>query len=81
MGDRHRTGLKSFEQTLNGMGRYTETHTAGGVTFAEGRDPGGLRVIDAHPDPSEKPLLVFETCTPEPSKDAWAVPSPAAPEG
>jgi hypothetical protein len=74
-------GLKYFEQTLKEMGRYTETHTAGGVTSAEGRDPDGLRVIVAHSDPSEKPLLVFETCTPEPSKRAWAGPSPRCTEG
>lgn len=54
-------GLKYFEQTLKEMGRYTETHTAGGVTFVEGRDPDGIRVIVAHPDPSERPRSVFDS--------------------
>ncbi|WP_416416159.1 VOC family protein [Paenarthrobacter aromaticivorans] len=54
-------GLKAFEQTLKEMGRYTETHTAGGVTFVEGRDPDGMRVIVAHPDPSERPRSVFDS--------------------
>lgn len=54
-------GLRYFEQTLKEMGRYTETHTAGGVTFVEGRDPDGIRVIVAHPDPSEKPRSVFDS--------------------
>jgi catechol 2,3-dioxygenase-like lactoylglutathione lyase family enzyme len=54
-------GLKYFEQTMKEMGRYTETHTSGGVTFAEGRDPDGFRVIVAHPDPSERPRSVFDS--------------------
>ena len=49
-------GLKYFEQTLKEMGRYTENHTAGGVTFAEGRALGGLRVIVARLDPQKSPL-------------------------
>ncbi len=54
-------GLKYFEQTLKEMGRYTETHTSGKVTFVEGRDPDGIRVIVAHPDPSESPRSVFDS--------------------
>ncbi|MDQ1058322.1 hypothetical protein QFZ23_002223 [Arthrobacter globiformis] len=54
-------GLKYFEQTLKEMGRYTETRTAGGITVVEGRDPDGIPVMVAHPDPSEKPRSVFDS--------------------
>jgi Glyoxalase/Bleomycin resistance protein/Dioxygenase superfamily len=54
-------GLNYFEQTLKEMGRYTETRTAGGITVVEGRDPDGIRVMIAHPDPSEKPRTTFDS--------------------
>ncbi|MCP9001871.1 VOC family protein [Pseudarthrobacter sp. RMG13] len=54
-------GLEYFQQALKEMGRYTDTHTAGGVTFVEGVDPDGIRVIVAHPDPSERPRSVFDS--------------------
>ncbi|MFC9351731.1 VOC family protein [Arthrobacter sp. NPDC057013] len=54
-------GLKYFEQALKEMGRYTETRTAGGITVVEGRDPDGIRVMVAHPDPSERPRSVVDS--------------------
>ena len=54
-------GLKYFEETLKEMGRYTETRTSGGITVVEGRDPDGIRVIVAHPDPSEKSRTVLDS--------------------
>jgi catechol 2,3-dioxygenase-like lactoylglutathione lyase family enzyme len=52
-------GLEYFHQALKDTGRNTDPHTAGGVTFVEGLDPDGIRVIVAHPDPSERPRSVF----------------------
>ncbi|MEO8283433.1 MAG: VOC family protein [Pseudarthrobacter sp.] len=54
-------GLEFFEQALKDAGRYTDTHTAGEVTFVEGRDPDGLRVVIAHPDPAKRPRSVFDS--------------------
>lgn len=54
-------GLAYFEQKLKAMGRYTETRMVGGVTFTEGLDPDGFRVIVAHPDPLERPRSVFDS--------------------
>ena len=54
-------GLEYFEQALKDAGSYTDTHTAGEVTFVEGRDPDGLRVVIAHPDPAQRPRSVFDS--------------------
>jgi catechol 2,3-dioxygenase-like lactoylglutathione lyase family enzyme len=54
-------GLEYFEQALKDAGRYTGTHTAGDVTFVEGRDPDGLRVVIAHPDPAQRPRSIFDS--------------------
>lgn len=54
-------GLAYFERALKDMGRYTETRAKGGVTIVEGRDPDGVRVIVAHPDPAEKPRSVLDS--------------------
>jgi catechol 2,3-dioxygenase-like lactoylglutathione lyase family enzyme len=54
-------GLEYFEQALKDTGSYTDTHTAGEVTFVEGRDPDGLRIVIAHPDPAQRPRSVFDT--------------------
>jgi hypothetical protein len=32
-----------------------DTHASGGVTFVEGRDPDGIRVVIAHPSPLQLP--------------------------
>jgi hypothetical protein len=53
--------LEHFEQALKDAGRYTGTHTAGDVTFVEGRDPDGLRVVIAHPDPAQRPRSIFDS--------------------
>ncbi len=53
-------GLEYFEQALKDAGSYTDTHTAGEVTFVEGRDPDGLRVVIAHPDPAQRPRSIFD---------------------
>ena len=54
-------GLEYFEQALKDAGSYTDTHTAGEVTFVEGRDPDGLRVVIAHPDPAQRPRSIFDS--------------------
>lgn len=52
--------LEYFEQTLKDCGRHIDTHTGGGVTFVEGRDPDGIRVIIAHPSPQQRPRSVLD---------------------
>jgi catechol-2,3-dioxygenase len=54
-------GLEHFEQALKDAGSYTDTHTAGEITFVEGRDPDGLRIVIAHPDPAQRPRSVFDS--------------------
>lgn len=54
-------GLERLQQTLQEMGSYVDIHKAGDVTFVEGRDPDGLRVIIAHPDPAQQPRSVFDS--------------------
>lgn len=54
-------GLRFFEQSLKAAGRYTGTHSAGQVTFVEGRDPDGIRVVVAHPDPAHGGRSVFDS--------------------
>jgi catechol 2,3-dioxygenase-like lactoylglutathione lyase family enzyme len=53
-------GLEYFEQALKDTDSHTYTHSAGGVTFVEGRDPDGIRVIIAHPDPEQRPRSVLD---------------------
>lgn len=47
--------LREFADALRAAGAYTDTHSEGGVTFVEGRDPDDLRVIVTHPSPGEVP--------------------------
>jgi catechol 2,3-dioxygenase-like lactoylglutathione lyase family enzyme len=54
-------GLECLKQALQGTGSYVDTHTSGGVTFVEGRDPDGLRVVIAHPDPAQQPRSIFDS--------------------
>lgn len=54
-------GLRFFEQALKVAGRYTGTHSAGEVTFVEGRDPDGIRVVVAHPDPARGGRSIFDS--------------------
>lgn len=54
-------GLESLQQALRDTGSYVDTHISGGVTFVEGRDPDGLRVVIAHPDPAQKPRSIFDS--------------------
>lgn len=43
--------LLAFADALKSVGAYVDTHEEGGVTFVEGRDPDGLRIVVAHPGP------------------------------
>ena len=52
--------LNHFEQLLKDRGCYTYTHTGGQVTFVEGRDPDGIRVVIAHPSPQQQPRSVLD---------------------
>lgn len=68
IGDRHLiwaagsvAALEHFEAVLRSRGAHTETYTdVGGVTFVEGRDPDGIRVMIAHPGPQERPRSVVD---------------------
>lgn len=53
-------GLKHFEELLKKRGRYTDTHTGEGVTFVEGRDPDGSRVVITYPSPQQRPRSVLD---------------------
>lgn len=53
-------GLKHFEDTLKKRGNYTYTHTGGEVTFVEGTDPDGGRVVIAYPSPKQRPRSVLD---------------------
>ncbi|MFB9165772.1 beta-phosphoglucomutase family hydrolase [Arthrobacter psychrochitiniphilus] len=53
--------LTHFEQVLKDRGAYTYTHTSAGVTFVEGHDPDGTRVVIAHPSPQQQPRSVFDS--------------------
>ncbi|MCH6468643.1 VOC family protein [Sinomonas terrae] len=48
-------GLQQFEASLKSASLYSDTHSSGGVTFVEGRDPDGIRVVIAHPSPLQQP--------------------------
>lgn len=54
-------GLEHFEQLLKDHGRYSDTHTTGGVRFVEGLDPDGIRVVIAHPSPKQQPRSVLDS--------------------
>jgi len=53
-------GLEHFEQVLRDCGRYSDTHTIGGVRFVEGHDPDGIRVVIAHPSPEQRPRSMLD---------------------
>jgi len=53
-------GLTQFEDVLKKLDSYTDTHTGGEVTFVEGRDPDGIRVVIAHPSPGQRPRSVLD---------------------
>lgn len=53
--------LTHFEDALKSLGRYVDTHTGGEVTFVEGRDPDGIRVVIAHPNPQQRPRSVLDS--------------------
>ena len=52
--------LDHFEQALKDLDSYTYTHTGGDVTFVEGRDPDGIRVVIAHPSTQQQPRSVLD---------------------
>lgn len=52
--------LEHFAQALRDCGHYVDTHTTGGVQFVEGRDPDGIRVVIAHPNPQQRPRSVLD---------------------
>jgi catechol 2,3-dioxygenase-like lactoylglutathione lyase family enzyme len=47
--------LQAIAVALTAVGAYVDTHHEGGVTFVEGRDPDGLRVVVAFPGPDVLP--------------------------
>lgn len=67
IGDRHllwatdsEGSLAYFADMLKDRGSYTDTHTAGEVTFVEGRDPDGIRIMIAYPSPAQRPRSVVD---------------------
>lgn len=67
IGDRHllwatdsEEALAHFEELLKKLGGYTGTHSNGEVTFVQGLDPDGMRVLIAHPSPKERPRSVVD---------------------
>lgn len=53
-------GLDHFTQALQDHGHYTDTHVSGGVSFVEGHDPDGIRVVIAHPSPKQRPRSILD---------------------
>lgn len=53
-------GLEHFEQVLKDRTDHTYKHSTGGVTFVEARDPDGIRVVIAYPDPEQMPRSVLD---------------------
>ena len=53
-------GLRHFEQRLRRHNCFVDTHAIKGVSFAEGRDPDGLRVVIAHPPPGALPRATLD---------------------
>ena len=47
--------LRALADALRGCDGYIDTHEEGGVSFLEGKDPDGLRVIIACPGPDAHP--------------------------
>lgn len=47
--------LAAVEEVMRAEGCYVDTHTDGGVTFVQARDPDHLRVIVASPAPGVLP--------------------------
>ncbi len=54
------TALDHFEQLFKDRGCYTYTHVSGGVTFVEGSDPDGIRVVVSYPSPQQHPRSVLD---------------------
>lgn len=55
-----RQALDHFMQLLKDGGFFVDTHTSGEVTFVEGHDPDGIRIIIAHPSPDQRPRSVLD---------------------
>jgi catechol 2,3-dioxygenase-like lactoylglutathione lyase family enzyme len=51
--------LQELERAFRRYGRITDSFTSGGVTFIEGRDPDGTRILMAHPGPDKLPRSVI----------------------
>lgn len=47
--------LRRFEAALRRRGCYADTHEEDGVSFVEGHDPDGIRVVIANPGPDQLP--------------------------
>jgi catechol 2,3-dioxygenase-like lactoylglutathione lyase family enzyme len=47
--------LEHLERLLKNRGAHTDIHTSNGVRFLGTRDPDGIRVVTAHPSPTEFP--------------------------
>jgi catechol 2,3-dioxygenase-like lactoylglutathione lyase family enzyme len=47
--------LHNLEESIKGRGWRAVTYKSGGVTFVEGRDPDGIRILIAHPSPDKLP--------------------------
>ncbi len=52
--------LEHFAQALKDCDCYVDRHVSGGVTFVEGHDPDGIRVVIAHPSPQQMPRSVLD---------------------
>lgn len=68
IGDRHllwatesRGSLADLRSRLEERSAYTDTHTAGGITFVQGRDPDGIRVVIAYPTPAQSARSVVDS--------------------
>lgn len=68
IGDRHLLwatdspeALTLLKRQLEDWDAYVDTHSSGGVTFVEGRDPDGIRVIIAYPTPTREPRSVVDS--------------------
>jgi catechol 2,3-dioxygenase-like lactoylglutathione lyase family enzyme len=48
-------GLQILEESLKGQSSGAVTYKSGGVTFVEGTDPDGIRILVAHPSPDKLP--------------------------
>ncbi len=52
--------LEHFAHALRDAECYVDRHTTGGVSFVEGHDPDGIRVVIAHPNPQQLPRSVLD---------------------